>query len=80
MEEINDAFMVDVTIACSYPEKVNKEEVSKVLPEGRTAIKVIEGGLRFPTPANKEFASMGGIVVAVATLIVLADLDKARLK
>lgn len=79
MEEINDALMVDVTIACPHPEKVNKEDVLKVLPEGRTAIKVVQGGLRFPTPANKEFASLGGIVVAVAVLVVLVDMDKAKM-
>jgi uncharacterized protein (TIGR02058 family) len=78
MEEINDALMVDVTIATPYPEKVNREEVLKVLPEGRTAIKVVEGGVRFPTPADREHASLGGIVVAVAVLVVLVDMDKVR--
>jgi len=78
MQEINEALKVDVTIATPYPEKVNKEEVLKVLPEGRTAIKVVEGGLRFPTPANKEHSSVGGIVVAIAVLVVLVDMDKVK--
>jgi len=80
MKEINDALTVDVTIATPYPEKVDKEEVLKVLPEGRTAIKVVEGGVRFPTSVNKEHASLGGIVVAVAVLVVLVDMDKVRAK
>ncbi len=74
--ELNEALMVDVTIATPYPEKVDKEEVLKELPEGQRRITVVEGGMRFPTPANKEFKDIHGVVVANALLVVMIDVDK----
>ena len=75
-EELHEALMVDVTIATPYPEKINREEVLKELPEGQRKLTVVEGGMRFPTTANKAFNDIRGVVVVNAMLVVLIDIDK----
>lgn len=77
-EELNEALMVDVTIATPYPEKIDREEVLKVLPEGRRRLTVVEGGMRFPAPANKEFGDIHGVVVVNAVLVVMVDVDSVE--
>ena len=41
--ELEEALMVDVTIATPNPEKVDGEAVLNILPEGKRRITVIEG-------------------------------------
>lgn len=77
-DELNEALMVDVTIATPYPEKIDQEEVLKVLPEGRRRLTVVEGGMRFPTSANMEFSDIHGVVVVNAVIIVLVDVDRVE--
>lgn len=78
MEELDEALMVDVTIATPYPEKVAGEEVLRVLPEGKSRITVVSGGLRFPTPANEENRDIHGVLVVNAAIVVMVDMDKVR--
>jgi len=77
-KEMNEALLVDVTVATPHPEKVNKEQVLTVLPEGRKQITVVQGGLRFPTPETSELSKTHGVIVAVAAITVLVDLDKVE--
>lgn len=77
-EELNEALMVDVTIATPYPEKIDREEVLKVLPEGKRRLTVVEGGMRFPTHASKEFGDIHGVVVVNAVLVVMVDVDRVE--
>jgi len=77
-EELNEALMVDVTIATPYPEKINMDEVLMELPEGQRRLTVVEGGMRFPTPANREFSDIHGVVVVNASLVVMVDVDKVK--
>jgi len=79
MKDLDEALMVDVTIAVPYPEKVTGEEVLKILPEGKRRITVVPGGLRFPTPANEENKDIHGVLVVNAAIVVMVDMDKVRM-
>ena len=74
--EVEDALMVDVTVALPHPEAVDRDAVLSVLPEGMRRITVVEGGVRFPTPQTLEEARTHGILVAVAVIVVLVDVSK----
>jgi len=78
--EMEDALMVDVTIASPNPEKVDGEAVLSTLPEGRRRIKVVKGGLQFPTEDTAPEAKTHGIIMANACIVVLVDVDKAKRK
>ena len=78
MKELDEALMVDVTVATPYPEKVRGEEVLKVLPEGKRRITVVLGGLRFPTPTNEENKDIHGVLVVNAAIVVMVDMDRVR--
>jgi uncharacterized protein (TIGR02058 family) len=80
MEELDDAVMVDVTVAAPYPEKINGDEILRILPEGRRRITVVSGGMRFPTAANVYNKDVHGVVVVNVALVVMVDMDKVRTK
>ena len=80
MTELDEALMVDVTVAAPYPEKVKGSEVLRVLPEGQRRITVVKGGLRFPTPENEGTGDVHGVVVVDVALVVFVDMDKVREK
>ncbi len=73
--ELEEALMVDVTIATPNPEKVNGDVVLSILPEGKRRITVIEGGMAFPTASTAEEAKTHGIVMANAVIVVLVDAE-----
>jgi uncharacterized protein (TIGR02058 family) len=74
--EIEEALMVDVTIASPDPEKVDGEAVLSTLPEGKRRINVIKGGLKFPNESTKEEARTHSIVIVNAVIVVLVDVDQ----
>jgi uncharacterized protein (TIGR02058 family) len=74
--EIEEALMVDVTIAAPDPEKVDGEAVLSTLPEGKRRINVIKGGLKFPNESTKEEARTHSIVIVNAVIVVLVDVDQ----
>jgi uncharacterized protein (TIGR02058 family) len=76
ISEIEEALMVDVTIAAPDPEKVDGEAVLSTLPEGGRRINVVKGGLRFPTDSTKDEAKTHIIVIVNAVIVVLVDVDK----
>jgi len=78
--ELEEALMVDVTIATPNPEKVDGEAVLGILPEGKRRITVVEGGMRFPVDSTADEASTHGIVMANAVIVVLVDVDKVQRK
>jgi len=78
--EMEEALMVDVTVAAPNPEKVDGEAVLSILPEGRRRIKVVKGGLKFPTEETAAEAKTHGVVVANACIVVLIDVDRAKRK
>jgi len=78
--EMEDALMVDVTVAAPNPEKVDGDAVLSILPEGRRRIKVVKGGLLFPTEDTAAEAKTHGIIMVNACIVVLVDVDKAKRK
>jgi hypothetical protein len=74
--ELEEALMVDVTVATPNPENVDRDAVLGVLPEGKKRIDVVEGGIRFPVSSTSEDAMTQGIVMANAVIVVLVDVDK----
>ena len=78
--ELEEALMVDVTIATPNPEKVDGDTVLATLPEGKRRINVIKGGLRFPAENTSEEAKTHAIVMANAVIVVLVDVDRVQRK
>jgi uncharacterized protein (TIGR02058 family) len=76
--EIEEALMVDVTIAAPDPEKVNGEVVLSTLPEGKRRINVVKGGLRFPANSTKDEAKTHPILMVNAVIVVLIDVEKVQ--
>lgn len=74
--ELEEALMVDVTIASPNPGKIDKDAVLSILPEGRRRITVVKGGVRFPTESTAEEAKTHGIVMVNSVIVVLVDTDK----
>jgi uncharacterized protein (TIGR02058 family) len=78
--EIEDALMVDVTIAAPDPSKVDGEAVLSTLPEGKRRISVVKGGFKFPAESTKEEAKTHPILMINAVIVVLVDVDKVPRK
>lgn len=78
--EMEEALMVDVTVATPNPESVDGEAVLSILPEGERRINVIKGGLQFPADNTAPEARTHGIVVSNACIVVLIDVDKVERK
>ena len=77
-KELDEALMVDVTIAAPNPDKVDRDAVLSVLPEGRRRIRVIKGGMMWP-PENVDPDAKSHMVVMVnAVIVVLVDVEKAK--
>ena len=78
--ELEEALLVDVTIATPSPENVDRDAVLNVLPEGKSRIDVIEGGIRFPAPSTSEEARTHGVVMANVVIVVLLDVDRLEVR
>lgn len=78
--EIEDALMVDVTIATPDPSNVDGEAVLSILPEGKRRISVVKGGFKFPTETTKDEAKTHPILMVNAVIVVLVDVDKVPRK
>jgi uncharacterized protein (TIGR02058 family) len=78
--ELEEALMVDVTIATPNPEKVDGDAVLSILPEGKRRISVVKGGIRFPAETTRDEAKTHGIVMANAVIVVLVDVDRVQRK
>ena len=78
--ELEEALMVDVTVATPNPESVDEAAVLSVLPEGRRRLTAVKGGIRFPTPSTVDEAKTHGIVMVNAVIVVLIDVEKLERK
>ena len=78
--EMEEALMVDVTVAAPNPEKVDEEAVLSILPEGKRRITVVKGGLQFPGEKTAPEARTHGIVMVNACIVVLIDVDRIQRK
>jgi len=79
-KELEDALMVDVTIATPNPEKIDGDEVLSILPEGRRRINIIKGGMMWPPENIDPDAKSHEIVMANAIIVVLIDIEKVERK
>ena len=75
-EELEEALMVDVTVATPTPNSVDGDAVLSILPEGKRRLNVVEGGVRFPVPSTSDEARTHSIVMANAVIVVLVDVDR----
>lgn len=78
--DMEEALMVDVTIAAPDPAKVNGEAVLSTLPEGKRRISVVKGGMKFPAETTKDDAKTHPILMVNAVIVVLVDVDKVQRK
>ena len=78
--ELEDALMVDVTIATPTPDSVDGEAVLGVLPEGKRRINIIKGGMMWPAEDTEEDAKSHAVVMVNAIIVVLIDVEKVERK
>ncbi|MFA9436855.1 MAG: Lin0512 family protein [Candidatus Bathyarchaeota archaeon] len=78
--ELEDALMVDVTIATPNPDSVDGEAVLGVLPEGKRRINIIKGGMMWPVEDTEEDAKSHAVVMVNAIIVVLIDVEKVERK
>jgi uncharacterized protein (TIGR02058 family) len=78
IEELDELLLVDVTVATPFPDQVDHTAVLSILPEGQRRITVVEGGMHFPTPHNKDLPAIHPVIMAVATIVVLFDIEKSN--
>ena len=78
--ELEDALMVDVTIATPNPDTVDGDAVLGVLPEGNRRINIIKGGMMWPAKNTHPDAVSHEVVMANALIIVLVDVEKLERK
>jgi len=79
-EELEEALMVDVTIATPNPENVDAEAVLSVLPEGKRRINIIKGGMMWPPKSLDPAAKSHEVVMVNAIIVVLIDVEKVERK
>ena len=79
-EELEEALMVDVTIATPNPETVDGEAVLSVLPEGKRRINIINGGMMWPPMSIDPAAKSHEVVMVNAIIVVLIDVEKVERK
>ena len=77
-KELEDALMVDVTIAAPNPEKVDGDAVLSVLPEGKRKINIIKGGMMWPPEDLDPDAKSHEVVMVNAVIVVLVDVEKVE--
>jgi uncharacterized protein (TIGR02058 family) len=78
--ELEEAIMVDVTVATPNPERIDEEAVLGILPEGKRRLTAVKGGMRFPTESTAEVSRTHGIVMVNAVIVVLVDVDRLERK
>jgi uncharacterized protein (TIGR02058 family) len=79
-KELEEALMVDVTIAAPNPDKVDGEAVLSVLPEGKRRINIIKGGMMWPPESLDPDAKSHEVVMVNAVIVVLVDVEKVERK
>jgi uncharacterized protein (TIGR02058 family) len=79
-KELEEALMVDVTIATPNPETVDGEAVLSVLPEGKRRINIIKGGMAWPPENIDPDAKSHDIVLVNAIIVVLIDVEQVERK
>ncbi len=68
------SMQVAIKIASPFPEKVDREEVLKMIPFGEPTLEIEEGGLKVTGTAVKSLGEGDQIVMVNAALTVWIDL------
>jgi uncharacterized protein (TIGR02058 family) len=76
LKELEEALMVDVTIATPNPESIDRDAVLSVLPEGKRRINVMEGGMLWPPEEIDPVVKSHEVVMVNAVIVVLIDIEK----
>ena len=72
-----DDMIVDLLIACPYPEQVDTQQVLQALPFGQKRVEVVEGGMVARGICQPELGDhTDEAYVANAAITVLVDMDK----
>ena len=79
-EELEEALMVDVTIAAPNPENIDGEAVLSVLPEGKRRMNIIKGGMMWPPMSLDPAAKSHEVVMVNAIIVVLIDVENLERK
>lgn len=70
-DNIDERVDIDVTVAVSRPDEVNKDEVAKVFPVGKINVRAVYGGLRTGGLYFTKFGDKDdSIEVAIASVSV----------
>jgi uncharacterized protein (TIGR02058 family) len=70
-DNIDEGVLIDVTVAVSRPEEVNKDEVKKCFPVGIVTVNPVKGGLKTEGLYFTEFGDKDdSIEIAVASVYV----------
>ena len=77
-QELEEALMVDVTIATPNPKSVDGNAVLSVLPEGKRRINIIKGGMMWPPENIDPDAKSHDVVMVNAIIVVLIDVEKLK--
>jgi uncharacterized protein (TIGR02058 family) len=77
-QELEEALMVDVTIATPNPKSVDENAVLSVLPEGKRRINIIKGGMMWPPENIDPDAKSHDVVMVNAVIVVLIDVEKLK--
>ncbi|WP_207724727.1 Lin0512 family protein [Thermanaerosceptrum fracticalcis] len=65
---------IEARIGCPYPERLDKEEVIKMIPFGSVNLEVVPGGLTVPGLKLPMLGEGEQIVIVVAALTVFIDI------
>lgn len=79
-KDLEEALMVDVTIATPNPDMVDGEAVLSILPEGKRRINIIKGGMMWPPENIDPDAKSHEVVMVNAIIVVLIDIEKLERK
>jgi len=66
-----DDMLVDVTIGVVEPDKVDHDELIRILPYGTATVSVKQGGLNIPNETGSDIT-----IIANAAAIVSLDIDE----
>ena len=74
-----DRMYIRLKVACPQPEKLDLAEIKESVPFGQVELTVEDGGLTTEGLALSMLGEGDRIVVALASLTVLVDMDQVKL-
>ncbi|MDR1486900.1 MAG: Lin0512 family protein [Deltaproteobacteria bacterium] len=75
-----DRMYIRLKVAAPHPERLDLQEIRKAVPFGQVEIEVVEGGMETEGLNVPSLGAGDRIVIVVASLTVLVDLDQHPIK